>query len=129
MASEPNSSESSSSELFESILPLRSKLTLEIFQSIFQLCPAHNSLNSRINLLKTSLNSQRLLPNSVLLKPSFGSASITSGTGLPRKKKVLLQFRKGFKTPPCPGWFHKTYKKDCMFGACVALCTTLMTIS
>lgn len=127
MASEPNSSESSSGELFESNIPLRTKLTLEIFQSIFQLCPAHNSLNSRINSLKISLNSQRLLPSSVLLKPSFGSASITSGTELPRKKKVLLLFRKGLKTPPCPGWFHKPYKKDGMFGACVALCTPLMT--
>lgn len=110
MASEPNSSESSSSELFESSIHFSTKLTLHIFQSIFQLYPAHNSLNSRINSLKTSRNSQRLLPSSALLKPSFGSASITSGTELPRKRKVLLLFCKALG------------KKDAMFGACVALC-------
>lgn len=99
MASDPNSSESSSSELFDLSIPSPTKLTLQIYQSIFQQCPAHNSLNSRINSLKTTRNSQRLLPSSALLKPSFGSVLITSETELPQKKKVLLLVRKGPQSP------------------------------
>lgn len=122
MAPEPNSSESSSSEFFQSRIPSLTKLNLQIYQSIFLQCPAHNSHNSRINSLKTFRNSQPLLPSFVLLRPSFGSASITSGTEWLQRKKVCSS---SLNLPPCllPRSTSRA-KKDTMLGACIALCTS-----
>lgn len=119
MAPEPSSSESSSSEFFESSIPPSTNLNLQTYQSTFLLCPAHNSLNSRINSLKTFRNSQPLLPNSALLRPSFGSASITSGTEWPQRKRVCPY---SLNLPPCllprPGWFYKPCEKGC-YASCI----------